>query len=233
MTDKIRILLEDVQTVYEGKGMVVHPNSFDRLKTEIIKLDNINKQMKCNTSNIANEILDNWCRNKDDYCPHLRKLEKENAGIKNFIIKNKKVCKELAEEYRQRYNKDKDNRLALNMFYHNVIAFNSFEDILAEIENRNSEIMCFSSPPILTEETVEVNLKQIAELKKENAELKEELKDADEKVVHLACNQNKDLKRKLTKATEIIKMWLQWANDDIDSPKFQEIVDKSEAFIME
>lgn len=44
MTDKIRGLLEDVQTVYEGKGMVVHPNSFDKLRTEIIKLDNINKQ---------------------------------------------------------------------------------------------------------------------------------------------------------------------------------------------
>ena len=44
MTDKIRNLLEDVQTVYEGKGMVVHPNSFDKLRTEILKLDNINKQ---------------------------------------------------------------------------------------------------------------------------------------------------------------------------------------------
>ena len=54
MTDKLRELLEDVQTVYEGKGMVVHPNSFDKLRMEVIKLDNINKQqseqiekMKC------------------------------------------------------------------------------------------------------------------------------------------------------------------------------------------
>lgn len=54
MTDKLRELLEDVQTVYEGKGMIVHPNSFDRLRMEVIKLDNINKQqseqfekMKC------------------------------------------------------------------------------------------------------------------------------------------------------------------------------------------
>ena len=44
MTDKLRELLEDVQTVYEGKGMVVHPNSFDKLRMEVIKLDNINKQ---------------------------------------------------------------------------------------------------------------------------------------------------------------------------------------------
>ena len=54
MTDEIRSLLNDVQTVYEGKGMVVHPNSFDKLRMEVIKLDNINKQqseqiekMKC------------------------------------------------------------------------------------------------------------------------------------------------------------------------------------------
>lgn len=44
MTEKLRELLENVQTVYEGKGMVVHPNSFDKLRMEIAKLDNINKQ---------------------------------------------------------------------------------------------------------------------------------------------------------------------------------------------
>lgn len=51
---------------------------------------------------------------------------------------------------------------------------------------------------------------------KENAELKEELKDANEKVVLLACNQNKDLKHKLTKATEIIKdlLNLPFANNE-------------------
>lgn len=43
MTDKLRELLKDVQTVYEGKGMIVHPNSFDKLYTEIGKLDNINR----------------------------------------------------------------------------------------------------------------------------------------------------------------------------------------------
>ena len=54
MTEKLKELLEDVQTVYEGKGMIIHPNSFDRLRVEVMKLDNINKQqseqiknMKC------------------------------------------------------------------------------------------------------------------------------------------------------------------------------------------
>ena len=36
MTDKLRDLIEDVRTVYEGKGMLVSPNSFDRLRTEIV-----------------------------------------------------------------------------------------------------------------------------------------------------------------------------------------------------
>ena len=83
MTDKLRELLEDVQTVYEGKGMIVHPNSFDRLRMEVIKLDNINKQqseqiekMKC-------------CQN----CEHKYYMDfrpvchiKHNARIENPLI---------------------------------------------------------------------------------------------------------------------------------------------------
>lgn len=60
MTDKLRDLLEDVRTVYEGKGMLVYPNSFDRLRTEIIKLDNINKQQS----------------------EQIEKLEEENAELR-------------------------------------------------------------------------------------------------------------------------------------------------------
>ena len=72
MTDKLRELLEDVQTVYEGKGMVVHPNSFDRLRMEVVKLDNINRQqcaqiekMKC----CAN------CRNYNCLCDCFNEVE--------------------------------------------------------------------------------------------------------------------------------------------------------------
>ena len=95
--------------------------------------------------------------------------------IKNKISEHKECCKKLAEEYRQRYNEDNANKLALNMFYHNVISFNDFEIILATIEDRNPMMMCFSKPPYLTEETVEVNIKRIADLEKENAELKARL----------------------------------------------------------
>ena len=95
--------------------------------------------------------------------------------IKNKISEHKECCKKLAEEYRQRYNEDNTDKLALNMFYHNVISYNDFETVLAIIEDRNSMIMCFSNPPILTEETVEVDIKRIEELEKENAELKNKL----------------------------------------------------------
>lgn len=60
---------------------------------------------------------------------------------------------------------------------------------------------------------------EIQELKKENAKLKKELKDANEKVVKLACNQNKDLKDKLTKAKEII-------NDLVHLGEFNEYTDE-------
>ena len=38
------------------------------------ELEKLKKQLE--------ELPDKWCRNKDDYCPHLAKLEKENAELK-------------------------------------------------------------------------------------------------------------------------------------------------------
>lgn len=67
---------------------------------------------------------------------------------------------------------------------------------------------------IENEKLKEINSETIAQLNLNNGELiieneklrKEnaELKDANEKVVHLACNQDKDLVRKLTEAKDII-----------------------------
>lgn len=69
---------------------------------------------------------------------------------------------------------------------------------------------------------------------KENAELKEELKDANEKVVHLACNQNKDLKYKLTKAKELLQHFIsmdlfQIAENDQD----YNAIEQAEQFLKE
>lgn len=134
--------------------------------------------------------------------------------IKNKISEYKECCKKLAEEYRQRYNEDNADKLALNMFYHNVISYNDFETVLAIIEDRNSMMMCFSEPPILTEETVEVDIKRIADLEKENAELKSEnqkWKDEWQEQVQKAIDEGyaRTLQTiQLTKAKELLNEFL-------------------------
>lgn len=70
MTDTIKSLLEDVQTVYEGKGMIVHPNSFDKLRLEVIKLDNINKQQEEENRRLKNEVED-----LTGYCNQIGKIK--------------------------------------------------------------------------------------------------------------------------------------------------------------
>jgi hypothetical protein len=75
MTDKIKNLLEDIQTVYESKGMVVHPNSLDKLRMEIIKLDNtikqkneqIQKMKGCFNCKYRNEFVESKCGECDCY----------------------------------------------------------------------------------------------------------------------------------------------------------------------
>ena len=78
--------------------------------------------------------------------------------------------------------------------------------------------------------------KCIAELEKENAELKKELKDANKKVVHLACNQNKDLKRKINKAKEIIKDLMSYSVQLCDcrhTVDFEKTREEAEQFLSE
>ena len=162
-----------------------------------------------------------------------RKMTEEE--IKNKISEHKECCKKLAEEYRQRYNEDNTDKLALNMFYHNVISYNDFETILATVEDRNSMIMCFSAPPVLTEETVEIDLKRIAELEKENAELKNKLEHRN----CLDCSNHSsrlrmrtlELEKECTKAKEIIKDLLGSENTSCEEEMFFEIRQKAEQFI--
>ena len=106
-----------------------------------------------------------------------------------------------------------------------------------EKENADLKKSCDETQELLDKQ-IEATYKLVeenAELKKENAELKEELRDANEKVVHLACNQNKDLKRKINKAKEIIKEFVEWANWQGNSkcPSFKSIQDKAEQFLKE
>ncbi len=118
--------------------------------------------------------------------------------IKNYVIEHKECCKKLAEEYRQRYNEDNTDKLALNMFYHNVISYNDFETILATIEDRNSMIMCFSKPPILSEKTVEVELNRIEELEKDKQYFSDSLDKQIEATLKLD-KENAELKAQIEK----------------------------------
>jgi hypothetical protein len=70
----------------------------------------------------------------------------------------------------------------------------------------------------------------IQDLQKENAELKEELKDANEKVVHLAC---KSKSKQLAQAKEIIKDLLTLNNDHYGNTKMEwrvKVTEQAEQF---
>lgn len=75
--------------------------------------------------------------------------------VLEYLDKTKSAQKKLADEYRDRYNKDK-SPIARNSFYHCVIAYNEAENLAAEIEGRSPVILCFSNPPVLTEEMLKV-----------------------------------------------------------------------------
>lgn len=83
----------------------------------------------------------------------------------------------------------------------------------------------------ILEEKLAENIKDYTKLQLENAELKEELKDANKKVVHLACNQNKDLKRKNNKAKEIIKNLMVFA--EMDDREYEKEYKEAEQFLKE
>ena len=47
------------------------------------------RELEDRLCNVANNLLDSWCRDKEDYCPHLAKLEKENENLEAQIEKMK------------------------------------------------------------------------------------------------------------------------------------------------
>lgn len=63
----------------------------EKLLNSDIEKHNKIVELEAENRRIANDLLDDWCRNKDDYCPHLKALEKENAELK-AQIKKMKCC---------------------------------------------------------------------------------------------------------------------------------------------
>ena len=115
---------------------------------------------------------------------------------------------------------------------HNLELMKGLNNRIADLEKENAELRNNGfTVSAMTEQQLKIALEKGEQLEKENAELKEELKDANEKVVHLACNQNKDLKHKLTKATEIIKKYYKY-NPSCEYP-YKDIDKEAEQFIKE
>lgn len=46
-------------------------------------------------------LLENWCRNEDDYCPHLKQLEKENKSLGERVLQLEKDKGKLIDENRE------------------------------------------------------------------------------------------------------------------------------------
>ena len=71
--------------------------------------------------------------------------------IVELLNEKKKVYKALADDYKDRYNNNKDSNKAVcrNMYYQNIYRYNEAEDTLAEIEGRQPEIYCFTLPPFI------------------------------------------------------------------------------------
>lgn len=80
-----------------------------------------------------------------------------------YLNENKKAHKALAEDYSERLKrKTASDEVCRNMFYHHLIAYNDYEDILAHFEERNPVMLCFGEPPELGKETLETQIKEIA-----------------------------------------------------------------------
>lgn len=71
--------------------------------------------------------------------------------ITNYLKKSKETFNKLIEEYKDRYNNNKDSNKAIcrNMYYQCVYKYNEAEEILAEIEGREAVMYCFSLPPFI------------------------------------------------------------------------------------
>lgn len=63
---------KDIEKALKDKGVCLQ----SELDEAIAKL----KEEECN---LANKLLDSWCRNKDDYCPHLKALEAQIEKMKS------------------------------------------------------------------------------------------------------------------------------------------------------
>ena len=115
---------------------------------------------------------------------------------------------------------------------------------MAKDEMKNRISMALKDP--ILQQGFEIICKEIVELEQENNNLLDVINNQDVKIADLEWQlqevakdndyyqaENKRLEEQLEQAKEIIKEWLRWANDDVESSGFQEIVNKAEQFLRE
>lgn len=151
------------------------------------------------------------------------KAKNENLFERNTILlnENERLQKENAE---LKHNKKTVAHLA-------DCLEEKMKERIVELEKENTELKAHIKADCIDC----ADYIKIKKLEEENAEIKAELKDANEKVVHLACNQNKDLKQQLTKAKEIIKdlLNLPFANNEEVYADVTSHLDRAEQFLKE
>ena len=144
-------------------------------------------------------------------------MSKEEREIDNCLIMRIKKLKEQVKN------------LIQQVIGSCILAFtkNKKEKRITELEKENAELR----EKYLQATDEGTSFAHLKSLERENAKLKKELKDANEKVVHLACNQNKDLKYKLTKATELLKKWVELYKPKLEGYPITPIQEQTEQFL--
>lgn len=94
----------------------------NKIKINIKEFSMVKKAKKKPVEELKENVIENWCRNKDDYCPHLKELEEENEQLRKRIEKYKKDLKELRVAFIQ------VQAMALNGGI-------SFEEIIGQMED--------------------------------------------------------------------------------------------------
>lgn len=62
------------------------------LTDKVKELEEKNIELENKLCNVANNLLENWCRNKEDYCPHLEKLEAQIEKLIDFVLSKTECC---------------------------------------------------------------------------------------------------------------------------------------------
>ncbi len=81
--------------------------------------------------------------------------------IINLLTERKTVNLQLAKEYAKSYIGDKSNKIAKQQYYHNVIAYNEIEAIIAKIEDRTPMGIFFIPFPKLNEDTLNFQIRSL------------------------------------------------------------------------